>query len=371
MKIVFITPISLREWGGVENYIFDMANLLSKKYHVLVLSNGIISQKKRITELPHHSFCYKELPTFAVKFITPSLILPRLPEWINRYEFAYLYHSSISYSYLTLLTLKLPTVLGVHYDILATFNSQHYPRKMILTSFKMLAKHAAGISCRTEYYASLLRKNLGIDMEKIFINPVFVDTNIFKPRQKRHFTVLFAGRLAKDKGIETILDVIHRLGEDIHWLFLGSGEKKYETMLEKISKKKPNVVWKGFVPTTELAEELAKSSLTVIASRGGEGYSNVALQSLACGTPVILSRIPVFSELASKLPNGVCSLFQPGNSHELLNKILIWKNLVETDEKGYREICAKARRYIKEFFSPYVAQKRFEYMINRVISARG
>ena len=369
LKIAFIIPTSLMEWGGVENYIYEIANLLSRNHHVLVFSNGIITNR-RITELPPHSFYYKELPTFSLNFIKPSLTIPRLPKWINVYEFAYIYHVSVLYSYLALRYLRIPKVIGIHSDILTNSGLLQYPKKVSEGAFKIIFKYATGICCRTDHYARLLQDNLGINSEKIFVIHDFVNTNIFAPcQEKKHFTIVFAGRLTKDKGIEIILDLVNRLEKcDVNWLFLGRGEKKYEVMLEKVSKKKPNVIWKRFVPTNELAEELAKASLTIVPSRGGEGYSNIALQSLACGTPVILSRIPVFSELAAKLPNGVCSLFQLDNPRELLDKILTWKILIETNEGYYREICAQARSYIEKYFSPHLIQRRFEFMIDRVIS---
>jgi len=368
LKIAFIIPTSLMEWGGVENYIYEIANLLSRNHHVLVYSNGIITNR-RITELPPHSFYYKEAPTISLNFIKPSLTIPRLPKWINHYEFAYIYHVGVLYSYLALRYLKIPKVLGIHSDILMNSSLWQYPRKVSLGAFKILFKCATGICCRTDHYARLLKNNLGINPEKVFVIPECVNTDVFAPFQKKkHFTVLFAGRLTKDKGIEIILDLVNRLEKcDVNWLFLGRGEKKYEDILEKVSKKKPNVIWKGFVPANKLAEELAKASLTVVPSRGGEGYSIIALQSLACGTPVILSRIPVFSELASKLPNGVCSLFQLDNPREFLNKILMWKNLIETNEEHYREICAQARSYIEKYFSLHSFQRRFESMIDKVI----
>ncbi|MHA1684985.1 MAG: glycosyltransferase family 4 protein [Candidatus Heimdallarchaeaceae archaeon] len=369
MKIAFIIPTSLMEWGGVENYIFEIANLLSRSHHVMVFSNGIINNR-RITKLLPHSFYYEELPTISINFMKPSLAVPRLPKWINHYEFAYIYHVGVMYSYLALRYLKIPKVLGIHSDILSNFSQWRYPRKVSLGAFKILFKYANGIRCGTNHYVRLLKNSLGINPKKIFVIPEHVNTDVFAPCQKKkHFTVLFAGRLTKDKGIEIILDLVNRLKEcDVNWLFLGSGEKKYEAMLEKVSKKKPNVIWKGFVPIYELAEELAKASLTVVPSKGGEGYSNIALQSLACGTPVLLSRIPVFYELASKLPKGVCSLFQPDNSCELLNKILMWKSLIETNEEHYREICAQARSYIEKYFSLHSSQRRFESMIDKVIS---
>ena len=177
------------------NYIFEIANLLSRSHHVMVFSNGIINNR-RITKLLPHSFYYEELPTISINFMKPSLAVPRLPKWINHYEFAYIYHVGVMYSYLALRYLKIPKVLGIHSDILSNFSQWRYPRKVSLGAFKILFKYANGIRCGTNHYVRLLKNSLGINPKKIFVIPEHVNTDVFAPCQKKkHFTVLFAGRL--------------------------------------------------------------------------------------------------------------------------------------------------------------------------------
>ena len=367
MRIAFLTPVSLREWGGVEYWIFNIAQLLSKKHQVVVISNGIFS-KKRMKQLPLHLFGYYELPTLAITSLKPAIILPHYPKWIEDFDIIYLYHASLLYSYKILQSLKRPIILGIHYNILP-FSNFNFAERIALSLFSYILERAVAISCRSNYQAYLLQKLFEVKRDKIFVNRPFVESS-FKPcSEKRHFTVLFVGRLTEGKGIEIVLEAINQTNEDIRWVFIGSGEAKYETILKKISKKKPNVIWKGFIASKKLPKEFSEASVTLIPSKN-EAFPNVALQSLACGTPVILSRIPSSLELASLLPVKAYSLFNFGASHELLKAILQWKRIIENNSIYYKKISNRASNFIRNNFSLHMALNSFEVMINKILEGK-
>lgn len=368
MKIAFLTPVSLNEWGGVEHWIFGISEQLAKKHQVAVISNGL-TFKKRVNHLLPHSFSYYELPTFALTSLKPSFILPRLPRWVENFDIVYLYHVSYLYSYRVLSTIKIPVILGLHYNI-SPVSGFYLKRELTLKLFDMLLRLPAGISCPSQHQIDWIRKNLPNRGWKLFHNVSFIDVNTFKPNcNKRHFTVLYAGRLAKGKGIETIIAAICHTNKNIRWVFVGSGEKKYEDLVVKASKRLPNVIWKRFLMGKELSEEFSQASITVLPSES-EGFSNVALQSLACGTPVILSEIPANFELASMSRFKAYSFFPYSKSEELIGEILQWKKLIETDESYYSEISTEASKFIRSKFSPHRAQQSFEHMLDQILEPK-
>ena len=107
----------------------------------------------------------------------------------------------------------------------------------------------------------------------------------------------------------------------------------------------PRYRWLGELPHKRTRQILAQSDVTVITSRM-EGSSNVLSEALACGVPVIASRIP---GLMGTLGTDYPGYFAPGDT-VALREILF---RVETDKKFYRSL-----RSISKSLSPLVAPKR-------------
>lgn len=364
-KITFLTPVSLKEWGGVENWIFQMAELLSRKHQVAVVSNAVTS-KTRIKQIPWHTFNYYEIPTFTIVSIKPSIILLRVPQWLRDFDIIYLYHTSLAYSYQVLSMYKQPIVLGVHSELLSPIKSG-IAQKFYLLAFRHLSRKTAKIACRSNNQIEFLHKHFGIGKDRIFLNRPFIDANMYKPsNSKNHFTALFAGRFAAGKGIPTLEEATEYLGKDVRLMFVGNGERRYELIVEKMSKQLPNVIWKHVLMGKKLARTYAQASVLINPSQS-ETFPNVVLQSLASGTPVILSKIPAHLELVAMLPEGTYSLFTCGSSLELAKEILKWKKLIERDEAHYKEICAKLSDFVRCNFSGIQAAKSFESMIQKVL----
>ena len=118
--------------------------------------------------------------------------------------------------------------------------------------------------------------------------PHAVDLEVFKPCKKLDkFTVLFTGRLVREKGIKDILEIAKELPE-IDFRFAGSGSMESEVRDCTL----PNVKFFGRISDRdELAKVFGESSVFVLNSfkiKGWEElYGIVLLESLSCGTAVI------------------------------------------------------------------------------------
>lgn len=124
-----------------------------------------------------------------------------------------------------------------------------------------------------------------------------VDCNVFHPyyneqtfRKKYNINapniLSYVGRLAPEKDIETLLTIMKRTIQDrkdgVHWLIVGDGPLANEVK-ETITE---NVTFTGYLKGEELAAAYAASKVMVFPS-ATETFGNVALESLAAGTPVI------------------------------------------------------------------------------------
>ena len=107
----------------------------------------------------------------------------------------------------------------------------------------------------------------------------------------------------------------------------------------------------GQLPQSQLAHHMVEASVLVIPSLS-EGLGRVIFEAMACGTPVIGSRVGGIPELITDTVTGF--LVPPGDESALANKILwILNNPIKTREMGVR-----AREFAENFFSSeiYVQQ---------------
>jgi len=103
----------------------------------------------------------------------------------------------------------------------------------------------------------------------------------------------------------------------------------------------------GKLPTRDLLVDLYSQSHAVIIPSRYEGFPLTALESLACGTPIIVSRLPstnwFLSEIGSSKP-GTGLSFKPGDPAELAQRIelmyRLWLNEIETYAKS-SSLCRK------------------------------
>lgn len=119
-------------------------------------------------------------------------------------------------------------------------------------------------------------------------------------------TVLFAGRLAPEKGLESVIDAALRLP----WLrFMIAGDGPMRAYLEDRARSLPNVRMLGWLPRAHLLDLLDTIDLLVLPSRV-ESFGSIALEALARGRNVLVSRNcgiaewPMFDRALIQIENG-------------------------------------------------------------------
>jgi glycosyltransferase involved in cell wall biosynthesis len=107
-------------------------------------------------------------------------------------------------------------------------------------------------------------------------------------------TVVFVGRLHPIKGIDRLIEAVaiaRRSFPDIRLEIVGPGDR-YRTVLEALVRRLDagqSVVFHGFVEQAEKLRIVRGAHVSALLSRS-EGLPMAALEALACGTPVVLSR---------------------------------------------------------------------------------
>jgi teichuronic acid biosynthesis glycosyltransferase TuaC len=148
---------------------------------------------------------------------------------------------------------------------------------------------------------------LGVEGARVTSLRNGVDLELFRPCERREnaqFTLLAVGHLVPVKGQELIIAALPLL-PDVRLVLAGDGpdRKKLEAVARMLNVDQ-RVEFLGAVPQADLARHYGNADALVLAS-SREGWANVLLESMACGTPVVASRVWGTPEVVAAPEAGV------------------------------------------------------------------
>ncbi|MGQ9626713.1 MAG: glycosyltransferase [Anaerolineae bacterium] len=213
--------------------------------------------------------------------------------------------------------------------------------------------------------------------DKIKVIPCGVDSSLFRPLPRaeararlnlpddRHL-VLFVGRIEPLKGIDTLLQAISRLVQSspswkdrLHLYIIGGdflspgeeGERQEFLRLRQLYAElglSEQVSFLG-AKEQEILPWYYSAADVVVMPSFYESFGMVALEAMACGTPVIASRVGGLAQLVQDGKTGF--LVSPGDSASLADKLA---RLLQDD--GLRaEMGAQASSQARQYAWPKVA----------------
>jgi glycosyltransferase involved in cell wall biosynthesis len=173
--------------------------------------------------------------------------------------------------------------------------------------------------------------------EKCITVPNGVDTKMFYPFQdyrreirEKHgvgdseLLLLTLGRITKEKGHHIAIEALRLLrerGRRAKLMVAGSGG--YVAELRRIAERanlQNEVLFLGFIENREAPKYYNGCDLFLMPTLTVEGLPLVLLEAMACGLPVISSRIGGIKSLVEHNENGL--LTEPGNARETADAIL-------------------------------------------------
>lgn len=201
-----------------------------------------------------------------------------------------------------------PVVITARGTDISFIPQYRLPRKMI----QWAAKHAAGIVTVCEALKEEMIA-LGVDANRIVALRNGVDLNLFRPVEREtirhelqldHFTLLSVGHLVPVKGHDLVIAALPML-KDVRLLIAGSGpEQQRLQALAAHLQVGDRVRFLGALPQDELRNFYGAADALVLAS-SREGWANVLLESMACGTPVVASNVWGTPEVVACADAGV------------------------------------------------------------------
>jgi glycosyltransferase involved in cell wall biosynthesis len=194
--------------------------------------------------------------------------------------------------------------------------------RMHRPQIRWVLRHADRVTAVSESLAGVAT-GLGLARERIRVIPNGVDTGTFMSMdrgQARRLAELPEGRrilltvagIYEGKGQHAVVEILpNLLGKypDLLYVMVGSarpGEQYRRRLVETAWRLglKDQVHVAGPRPHAELARWFSAADVTVLATQS-EGWPNVLLESLACGTPVVATRVGGTSEIVRDGQDGL------------------------------------------------------------------
>src|SRR5207244_719896 len=123
--------------------------------------------------------------------------------------------------------------------------------------------------------------------------------------------VLCVGRLEPRKGVDTLIRamaLVQKAVPDALLVIVGDGSER--AALGALAGDNDNVLFVGHVTDAELSAYVQAADVVCSAALGGESFGIVLLEAMACGKPIVASRIEGYEALVGS--KGCARLVTPG-----------------------------------------------------------
>ncbi|WP_160162648.1 glycosyltransferase family 4 protein [Magnetococcus marinus] len=205
----------------------------------------------------------------------------------------------------------------------------------------------------TPHMHSLLQQRYGIDPQKIFVQPNYVDCDLFQPapRVQQNATtqrLLLVGRLHPEKNILALLQAMIGLPK-LHLDLIGQGEQ-LETLQQFVAQQALSVTFHGALPHRALVDFYQQCDLFVLPSLQ-EGHPKALLEAMACGAPVLASDAPGNRDVVMHGNNGWLCQTDSASIRHALQQLL-------PNQAQRQSLGQQARHYaLQEVSLPVIAAR--------------
>ena len=213
----------------------------------------------------------------------------------------------------------------------------------------------------------------GVDAARVPVLHAGVDTRHFRPGwapKPACPTVVFSGRIAASKGVDTLIAAACEVARDVPDLqvrLVGRADPAFALALQRSAARAqlPELIeFTGHVERTELPRQLGAAHVYAAPSRfeGGPGF--VYLEAMACGLPVVACSGSGAAEVVAEERGGL--LVAPGDVAGLAAAL----RMLLLDEERRERMGALARAWVVAEADTRVCIARFERFYAGVIESR-
>lgn len=222
---------------------------------------------------------------------------------------------------------RIPTVFSVQASIFSqgrNINYNFFATQVYKFTNRFVARRADKLICISK---EMVRCFLyaGASEDNIFVVHNPIDLSYFEPVMKKKInkTCLYVGALTPVKGVEYLIHAIPQVLKqlpDARFLLIGDGSQRKlveELILKYDVGKKVELL--GYIPHNKLLPYYQQADLFVMPSLN-EPQGIVALEAMACGLPVVASKVGGIPEMVQDGKNGI--LVPPAKPESLAEAIV-------------------------------------------------
>ena len=297
MKILLISPTE-KGIGGVAQHVQGLSNFLTNQNHKI----DIISSENTFT-----------IPVKGLKnpsFMLSSFLKTRSMKG-NDIVHAHNIPSALAMKKTT--GKKVLSLHGIYSQQITEIHGKIYSN--ISKNYEDKALKSADVITAISKEACDYYSKDGFDVIHV---PNAIELDNFPKKAIKRFEnqIIYAGRLSKEKGIDTLLDTAKHLPPEYNLLIAGKGPE--EEKVRNVANSKTNVHYLGY-QSKQNTISLIRGSDLLIQPSIMEGMSSTLLEAMGCGTCIIASNVGGNPEIIENNKTGV--LIEPNNTEKLLDKI--------------------------------------------------
>ncbi len=246
----------------------------------------------------------------------------------------------------------------------AVINDGLLKNPAMIALMRFLERAVYSVSARivtiSEAFADLLRKR-AVPARKIVVIPNFVDTTLYRPRQRQNdfavshglkdFVALYAGNIGATQDWESLLHAANSLrSAPITFVISGDGGRGEWLRTEVARRNLSNVKLLGYLPRELTPLVYASSDIGVIPMKAGttiDTFPSKVYTHFACAKPAVVSADDG-SELKRVIEDSGCgSVVTPGDPEALTTAIRsAFERRTSLADEG-----AKGRAYVERTYS--------------------
>lgn len=369
LKIALYNLTTTTRWGGVENFVWEVATQLASRGHTAHIFGGagkIVGRSvegMRVRRFPYiDRDLWRKIPLLGRQY-TLTKLLERM----------------------SMVPLALPGLLRGRYDVIHIQKPYDLPPGALarLSGAKLLfgchgkdfwagdrffVRFADGAVAASEFNAEQVRERYGIKPTVVYNG---VDLDLFKPEGDDDGAVLaeyglrvtaeqpallYASRLVRWKGGEYIIQALPLLEPSGTQLWV-AGEGPYEQELRGLAARlgvSDRIRWLGRVEQEKLAALYRKCTMLVAGSFVNETFGMALCEAMACGAAVVASDFGGFREVVVDGETGL--LARPQDAQDIARKI----NTLLADQGMAQKMGEAGHRRVRDHFSWRAVGDRLE-----------
>jgi glycosyltransferase involved in cell wall biosynthesis len=193
----------------------------------------------------------------------------------------------------------------------------------------------------------------GFPSDKFVVKPNFTDPD---PRERvggGEYAV-FIGRLAENKGLRLLLNAWKRLPARYFLHVVGEGPERAALEAQAREWGLSGITFRGRLARDAVIETIKGARFILVPSTLYEGLPMCIVESFACGTPVLCSRLGGLAEIVEHQLTGLH--FNPGDSADLAATVeWAWNHPMELSQMGR---AARAK-----YETDYTAEKNYALLM--------